>query len=69
MTYLDKTFCASPNCKNDCGRKMNATDKVFLQGHPGYPVSFGYFRGKVESSHRFISEEAIKRRDNPIVKA
>lgn len=22
MTYRDKTYCASPQCKNECGRQM-----------------------------------------------
>ncbi len=26
MTFKDKTFCASPDCKNECGRKMTPED-------------------------------------------
>ena len=41
MSYLDKTFCCSHNCKNDCGRKL--TEEIrqgarasnnFLSLHP-----------------------------------
>ena len=46
MSYKDKTFCASPDCKNACGRKMSEEDKQFLKGHPWYPVSYGYFCGE-----------------------
>jgi hypothetical protein len=28
---LDRTFCASPNCKNDCGRKITQEQKEFLR--------------------------------------
>ncbi len=27
--YKDKTFCSSPNCKNQCNRKM--TDQEFAE--------------------------------------
>ncbi len=26
MNYKDKTFCASPNCKDECGRQL--TDEI-----------------------------------------
>lgn len=29
MTFKDKTFCASPNCQNECGRKM--TDEEYKE--------------------------------------
>lgn len=48
MSTIDRTFCASPNCKNECGRKMPEKDKKFLQGHPWYPVSYAYFCGEGE---------------------
>ena len=31
MTFLDKTFCASPQCKNECGRKMTDEEKERLK--------------------------------------
>ena len=46
MSYKDKTFCASPHCKNECGRKITEEDKKFLKGHPWYPVSYAYFCGE-----------------------
>ena len=46
MSYKDKTFCASPNCKNECGRMMSEFEKQFIKGHPWYPVSYGYFCGE-----------------------
>ena len=51
MSYLDKTFCASPNCKNDCGRKMTESEKeqykkFFVDTGFVMPVSYGYFCGK-----------------------
>jgi hypothetical protein len=50
MTYLDKTFCASPNCKNECDRKMTANEKNYLDKlnlENGFPilVCHAYFCG------------------------
>jgi hypothetical protein len=33
MAYLDKTFCASPNCENECGRKMTELEKKQLEAY------------------------------------
>jgi hypothetical protein len=51
ITFRDKTFCASPNCNNECGRKMSDFEKAQLfdmaQRNPDecLPVSYGYFCG------------------------
>lgn len=31
ICFKDKTFCASPNCKNECGRKMTDEEKEQLE--------------------------------------
>jgi len=49
MSNVDKTFCASPDCQNKCGRKMNETERKFVRGHPWYPISYGYFCGEPTS--------------------
>ena len=46
MSYLDKTFCASPNCKNACGRKM--TDKQKEESKKYHYVWYAYFCGEPE---------------------
>ena len=45
MPYLDKTFCASPNCKNDCGRRMTdeELDRLIYLNYDR--VSYDYFCG------------------------
>lgn len=43
--YRDRTFCASPDCKNECGRKMNDYDKGVVQREE-IPVMWGYFCGE-----------------------
>jgi hypothetical protein len=47
---LDRTFCASPNCKNDCGRKITEAEKEFLRKEReagiNRPTSNGYFCGE-----------------------
>lgn len=42
MSFRDKTFCASPNCKNECGRKMTSNETVEL-GMTDDFVSYAYF--------------------------
>lgn len=57
MVFRDKTFCASPNCKNECGRQMNPFEKNELDfrrecalSEDGdadiIAVSWGYFCGE-----------------------
>lgn len=56
--FKDKTFCASTNCVNDCGRKMNAQEKAELdqvcKNNPSFAVvSWAYFcdeNGRVPQS-------------------
>ena len=46
MSYLDKTFCASPKCKNDCGRRMTDREREQLTYSQAQYVSYGYFCNK-----------------------
>lgn len=48
MSYLDKTFCASPQCKNDCGRRMTDAQREQLSYSQAQYVSYGYFCGEDE---------------------
>lgn len=44
--YADRTFCASPNCENKCGRKFTEEDKkmaVKWWGGDDFPISKAYF--------------------------
>lgn len=42
LSFNDKTYCASPNCKNECGRKMTSEEKERL-AQSGSWVSQAYF--------------------------
>lgn len=53
MSNKDRTYCASPQCEDKCGRKPSQEDKKFFAGHPWYPVSYAYFCDETE-------EEEIK---------
>ena len=46
MSYKDKTWCASPQCKDKCGRKMLDKDRKLVEalGQDAY-VSYAYFCG------------------------
>ena len=46
MTYLDKTFCASPNCNNDCGRRMTDEEHQRLIYLNEDRVCYAYFCGE-----------------------
>ena len=48
MSYLDKTFCASPRCNNDCGRRMTDREREQLTYSEAQCVSYGYFCGEDE---------------------
>lgn len=56
MTFLDKIFCASPKCKNECGRKMTKEEKKYLKhlackDEPWLVVSHAYFCGEPEAEN------------------
>ena len=55
MSYLDKTFCASPQCKNECGRQMTSEERAKKGGIEW--VSYAYFCGEPQF--------AISRVSNP----
>ena len=42
--YKDRTFCASPNCENECGRKMTEYERKEAQQQE-LPVCSAYFCG------------------------
>jgi hypothetical protein len=46
MINLDQTYCVSPDCKNECGRKMTEEQKKELREIDGACVSYGYFCGQ-----------------------
>lgn len=69
ICFMDRTFCCSPNCTNECGRKM--TDRELkhyerLNQPDRYdgllPISYGYFCGGPENVSRTenIDEEVNK---------
>lgn len=59
ITFRDKTFCASPGCANECGRKMSDEERAQiykmaeLYADEVLPVCYGYFCGD-ESSQKGI---------------
>lgn len=51
MGYKDRTFCISPNCVNNCGRKLTENirkDAKAWWGGDDAPISVGYFCGPKE---------------------
>lgn len=56
MTALDKTYCVSQNCQNECNRKMTTEEKEQLKelAFKGIKITsfikMGYFCGEPEIS-------------------
>lgn len=46
----DKTYCASPQCNNECGRKMKDEVKELLTMQAMPWVSYAYFCGEPENT-------------------
>ncbi len=51
ISFMDKTFCSSPNCSNKCGRQL--TPELIEKakkwwGGDGFPVSVREFCGGEE---------------------
>ena len=46
ICFNDRSYCGSPGCTNECGRKMSEQDKRDAQ-RVGLPVSYGMFCDKV----------------------
>lgn len=41
--WRDVTYCASPNCKNECGRMPSVDIKYYILQNPCHRVIFSYF--------------------------
>lgn len=49
MAYLDKIFCASPHCQNDCGHRMTDEERDRLIYLNQDMVSYSYFCGEPDT--------------------
>lgn len=55
FSYKDRSFCASPNCENKCGRKI--TDFERAQANElNVPIAWGYFCDIPEEAYNSIKE-------------
>ena len=46
ICYKDTTFCASPNCKNKCGRKLTKKDiknAIEWWGGENFPIAYSNY--------------------------
>ena len=50
LCYKDKTFCVSPDCKNECGRKLTDKDRRGAEGLK-LPLSVGHFCGGLHDDY------------------
>lgn len=55
LNYKDRTFCASPNCQNACGRKMTDAERGEAQ-RLNAVVCWGYFCDIPEEFRQSIKE-------------
>ncbi len=56
--YRDKTYCASPNCKNECGRKISPEIEVLLKSDKYGRTSYAYFCEEPKIKENFTDEMA-----------
>ena len=54
--YNDKTYCASPDCSNKCGRMLTEQIKREAAFH-GVPLCLGYFCGYVSVKDEDTTKE------------
>lgn len=52
MCYKDRAFCASPDCKNECGRQMKPNERLEAQTR-NMPIAWHYFCGE----HPLVKEK------------
>jgi hypothetical protein len=48
VSYKDRTWCASPNCKGECGRQFTEQDRldaIQWWGGGSFPISMSDFCG------------------------
>jgi len=62
--YLDRTYCGSPNCQNECGRKLTEQHKCDLTdlldaGYTYAHVSYAYFCGVPEPAPEIDGKKEI----------
>lgn len=53
LCYRDRTYCASPNCVDACGRKLTPEIQKAAEawwGSPDAPIAVSYFCGVPEST-------------------
>ena len=57
--WRDKTYCMSPNCINECGRKMDDNLKEHLRFDKITPTSFAYFCGEPQQEKTPADQKTI----------
>ena len=51
ITYADRTFCSSANCKNECGRQLTAWDRERAR-KMGMPIAYAQFCDKPKAEDK-----------------
>ena len=60
MAFFDKTFCASPKCQNDCGRRMTDREQEQLIYLNRDRVEYSYFCGE-PNPYFLTQDETVER--------
>lgn len=56
MYFMDRTFCVSEDCKNECGRQL--TKELEEQAlKSGMLVAFSYFCGKPDTEKDVLNDQ------------
>lgn len=53
LSYKDKTFCALPNCNNECGRQITQQERkdAYIKH---LPIAYAYFCGLPDEAYQSI---------------
>lgn len=58
-TYRDKTYCASPHCQNECGRKMLPEIAAIELQRNNQWMSYAYFCGSPITNNLVINNDFV----------
>lgn len=59
ICFRDRTWCASPDCNGECGRKMTPEIKAEAKKSP-FPIAWGMFCGGGDYPEHSQIQEAMR---------
>ena len=65
LCALDRTFCASPNCKNECHAKMTEDERKRIESDKilSGRVSYAYFCSHTDTKDDILNTTQVTKND------